>query len=168
MKKILNSAIIGILIISGFGAVVAGLDSDFYQEIDNLLALNIEFSDIKISEYSQEYLEFSPANEGSFYMNPGKPMIPEFIKLVELPFGAKNIDVKMNIENINTQEISKQIRPSPRPLPLNYQNTIGLNYYKDKEIYESESLYPSNWFEFSTGCGINENLNHSNYCPTCS
>ena len=116
MKKILNIIIIGILIISGFGAVVAGLDSDFDKKNDNLLSLNIEVSEIKINEYSQEYLEFSPINEGSFFMDPGKPMIPKLVKLVELPFGAKNIDVEINIKKIQTEEISKPIRPSPTPL----------------------------------------------------
>ncbi|MEE8566068.1 MAG: hypothetical protein V3S79_06765, partial [Candidatus Thermoplasmatota archaeon] len=84
MKKIINITIVGVLIFSGFGAVVAGLNSDFNQENDNILALNIELSEIEISEYSQEYLEFSPKSEGNFLMNPGKPMIPKVIKLVEL------------------------------------------------------------------------------------
>jgi len=136
LKKIINITIVGVLIFSGFGAVVAGINSDFNQENDNILALNIELSEIEISEYSQEYLEFSPKSEGNFLMNPGKPMIPKVIKLVELPFAAKNIEVEISSKNIQELEISKQIRPSPSPLPLNNQNIIGLNYYKDKEIYE--------------------------------
>jgi len=163
LKKIIAITIIGILIVSGFGAVVTGLNSNFDVKNDNILSLNIKYPDIRINKYSEEYLEFNYENEGTFFMDPGKPIMPEEIELIELPFGATNINVEVNINNLQKTDIDKQIRPSPAPLPLNYENAIGLNYYKNKEIYESDSLYPSNWFDFSTGCGINENLDHVTY-----
>ncbi len=96
-------------------------------------------------------------------MEPGKPMMPKIIKTIELPFGITNVDIEFNEKNIQTLDITREIRPSPSPIPLNTQNIVGLNYYKNNEIYESEALYPSDWFEFSTGCGINDNLNHVTY-----
>jgi hypothetical protein len=163
LKKIIAITIIGILIVSGFGAVVAGLNSNFDIKNDNILSLNIKYPEVRINKYSEEYLEFNYENEGTFFMNPGNPIMPEEIELIELPFGATNINVEVNINNLQKTDIDKQIRPSPAPLPLNYENAIGLNYYKNKEIYESDSLYPSNWFDFSTGCGINENFDHVTY-----
>jgi hypothetical protein len=158
LKKIINIIIIGILILSGFGAVVNGLSSDISEKSDSLVSLNLEFTESEIVEYSQEYFEFSN-DDGNYLMNPGKPMMPKIIQTFELPFGVSNIEVEIYPKTIETIEISNEIRPSPSPIPLNSQSSVGLKYYKDNEIYNSEKLYPTNWFQFSTGCGINVNMN---------
>ncbi len=162
MKKLLSTIIIIILIISGLGAAVTGLDSDF-EKNSNVLSLNLEFSDIEIINYSKEYLEFNYANEGDYLMESGKPMIPKTMKTIELPFGITNIEVEFNPINMHTLDIDKEIRPSSASVPLNTQDLTGLNNIKDMGIYDSDTLYPSSWFDFSTGCGIDDNLNHVTY-----
>ena len=118
MKKILPIIIIGILILSGIGAVVTGYsqkDIDTNRHVENN---NIEFSTYQIRDSSEKYFEIYSEESNSYYMSPGKPMIPSIINIIELPFGVKNVNVNVLPKNVNEYKIDKEIRPSPSPLPL--------------------------------------------------
>ena len=118
MKKILPIAIVGILIISGLGAVVTGYTSSDVNSGKQTNIISMTFSPITIKDNSNEYVELCFNDETSYFMDPGQPMLPTVVKVVELPFGAQNVHVNVLTKGISEYEIEKEIRPSPTPLPL--------------------------------------------------
>lgn len=160
MQKILPILVVGLLVISGFGAIAVNVDikndndrpvkTNTFSEL-----INVEVSSLKISEKNNDYIEVSFEEEEQYLMNPGQPMIPRIHKKYELPFGATNIKVEAEPIGIEEISITKQIRPSPSPLPLSQETNVVLSAKKDVSIYGSDELYPHDWIGFHVGCGLN-------------
>ncbi|MFW6119807.1 MAG: C25 family cysteine peptidase [Petrotogales bacterium] len=164
MKKTIPIFIIGILILSSFGAV--GITGDTISGVTSKMS-TLSFTPPVFREEGENYLTVE-LMEGEYYlMDPGKPMIPKIIESVELPFGVRNIRVEVTPKNVREYTISKQILPSPTPIPLTtLQGEIGVNTNnicfnhkpKDDAIYTSEKVYPSAWYDYAAGCGLNHNM----------
>jgi len=91
LKKIIHVLIIGILFFSGLGAAVTGFSQNEYaKKVDKI---SVEFQPIVIKEYSNEYLEIKFKEDTTYFFDPGKPVIPKIIKIIELPFGVEIIDI---------------------------------------------------------------------------
>jgi hypothetical protein len=156
MRKILPILIIGILIISGFGTLATNVKNEINLEKNTFSErVNIDLSSIKIFESNNEYLEISYFKEELYLINPGQPMIPRILKTFELPFGVKNIEIEATPIGLETQKISKQIRPSPSPLPLSPNENFVITNKKDISIYNSDELFPFDWYSYHTGVGLN-------------
>ena len=160
MKKILPIAIVGILIISGLGAVVTGYTSSDVNSDKQTNIISMTFSPITIKDNSNEYVELCFNDETSYFMDPGQPMMPTVVKVVELPFGAQNVHVNVLPKGISEYEIEKEIRPSPTPLPLTSANNVAVKNEKDETTYASEELFPSAWHSYQVGCGLNAATEH--------
>lgn len=158
MKKILSFLIVGILILSGIGAVALQKNNQL-ELADQQVNKKIMFSQPIIKNYNNEYIKLHYETEASYLMRPGKPMLPQIIKHIELPFGARDIVVEVSPEEINECRISKEILPAPVPLPKTMKGyEAEIPAQKDLEIYESNKLYPSDWFSVTTGCGLNNEM----------
>ncbi|MFO8077994.1 MAG: C25 family cysteine peptidase, partial [Thermoplasmatota archaeon] len=147
------------LAISGLGAVAIyptmTTDNDFKN-----LERTVQFSTINIENNEEKYIKISLEKSESFLMNPGKPLLPRVTKTFELPFGATNIDVRVDISQKDTQSINKQVRPSPAPLPLSPDVSYNPPPKKDESIYQSKSLYPSQSHTYNTVVGLNDEFEH--------
>ena len=105
-----------------------------------------------------EYIRVA-LDEELYVMAPGKPLLPRLLKVFELPFGAKDVSVDVKISDVHETYVSKKIMPSPAPMPL----TPIKGYvppHKDSTIYSSHKLYPSEWYSYRIGCGLNERNEH--------
>ena len=155
MKKIIISfLIVGILVLSGLGAVAFDNGN---PEYDNLFSDTIIVSDIAINNFNEKYIELTINEDYSNILNPGKPVLPEITKTFELPFAVKNVNVIVNPENIQEQTVNKEIRPSPAFLPLTSVNTgVNAESVKDENLYSSDKPYPSEWYDYHVGCGLNQ------------
>ena len=105
-----------------------------------------------------EYIRVA-LDEELYVMAPGKPLLPRLLKVFELPFGAKDVSVDVKISDVHETYVSKKIMPSPAPMPL----TPIKGYVpprKDSTIYSSHKLYPSEWYSYRIGCGLNERNEH--------
>ena len=160
MKKILPITVVGILIISGLGAVVTGYTSSDVNSDKQTNMISMTFSPITIKDNSNEYVELCFNDETSYFMDPGQPMMPTVVKVVELPFGAQNVQVNVLPKGISEYEIEKEIRPSPTPLPLTSANSVAVKNEKDETTYASEELFPSAWHSYQVGCGLNDATEH--------
>ena len=157
LKKILPILAIGILVLSGLGAVGTNnveveIQSDSFE---------ISFSSFTIEEYNQDYVALNFEEVSTYISEPCKPMLPKVVNTFELPFGVTNVKVEVTPENIVEQEIVGKIKPAPTPLPLTAlsQSVVKTETTEiDEEIYTSTDPYPDSWFSYRVGCGLNENM----------
>ena len=116
MKKLLPIIIVGILIISGLGAVAA-TGEEIKQE-----KMTLSFSQLTIREENQ-YVTIDMDGVNSVLMKPNKPMLPTSIHTFTFPFGTKIRSVKCTPYDVQQQYISKHIMPAPEPVLAGY-NTV--------------------------------------------
>jgi len=157
MKEILSVMVVGILVLSGLGAV--GLSNEKESFENNFVSeyKTVEFSKITINELEKEYIELGFDQSNTYLMEPGKPILPKIVKIFELPFGAKNVMVEVESGVISEESISGQIKPSPRMQPLiSTHQTVVFSQEKDLETYNSDEPYPSDWYSFSVRSGLNK------------
>jgi len=147
MKKVMPILIIGILVISGFGAI-----ADFDVNDNNFVIKDlISFSQPLIKEKDQ-YIILNIEETNSQLINTNKPILPMHIKTYTFPIGTKILEIECNPYNIQQQYITKKISPSPKPV------LIGSKiYYEDKLNSYIEDPYPNKWYEYDIGCGIDKN-----------
>ena len=117
MKKITSIFIIFSIIIGGLGSTAfLSAEPESYELLQR--SIRLQKNNIIIEEKGQEYLQISLLNNEHYLLNPGKPVMPKLIQTFELPFGVTNINVLVSPSETRTQNILKQIQPSPAPLPL--------------------------------------------------
>jgi len=130
MKKITSIFIIFSIILGGLGATAfSSTEPESYELLEG--SIRLQKSNIIIEEKGEEYLQVSLLDNEHYLLNPGKPVMPKLVQIFELPFGVTNINVIVSPSEIITQNILKQIQPSPAPLPLSpiegYEIHIHLN-----------------------------------------
>ena len=156
MKKLLPIVLVGILVISGLGAVAV-------QENDDETLFSIESMAISepIITETNEYLTISLEESESLLMETGKPTLPVITKVFMFPLGTNIVDIKVDFDT-QKQVLSKKIQPSPIPVPLTNDlpvEKISTKLVMDEEIYSSSALYPAEPYTIRKGAGINNGEN---------
>ena len=116
MKKILSLAILGILVLSGFGAADL-LEHD--SDIDKIIEIVSLSSKPTLSE-EEGYLSLEFVGANSLLDEVGKPMLPIYRKTFEFSKDVKIKEVTCKYLDINEESINGKILPTPESLPLNY------------------------------------------------
>ena len=155
MKKILPMIIIGILVLSGLGAVAL---TETETNKNKLIEKTTSYSFLypTICEYGQ-YVSVELKDATSFKMIPGEPMMPKITKVYTLPFDSTIKDVTVKFSEVNKQIISKEVRPAPEPI-VDGENVIKTEI-KSEEIYSSSELYPEFSYNYRTSAGLYGNKN---------
>ncbi len=143
MKKFIPILIVGILVLSGLGAVAQPAIEYTLEKV------TLRFSE-PIKQIEDNYVSIALNEANSFLMEQGKPMLPSYTKTFTFPFGTKIKSVTVTPQNIQTQVISKDIQPTPARVVVGEEVTTNV---KEPVNYGTES-YPSEWFEYSVGCGL--------------
>jgi hypothetical protein len=156
MKKLLPIILVGILVVSGLGAVAV-------QENDDETLFNIESMTISepIITETSEYLTVSLEESESLLLGTGKPMLPVITNVFTFPLGTKIVDIKVDFDT-QKQVLSKKIQPSPKPVPLTNDlpfEKISAELVMDEEIYSSSALYPVESYTIREGAGISNGEN---------
>ena len=159
MKKLLPSIIVGILILNGLGAVALNTNiSSHDKTVTEASLLTLEFSSLLIEEYDNDFIDVSLKDTSLYLLNPGNPVLPKVVKSVELPFGVSNVKVEVMVNNVQEYEIEKEIRPASPRIPLiASEESIVVKSSKNEKVYASEEPFPSNWYSYRVGCGLNDN-----------
>ncbi len=148
MKKISAFFIIGILVLSGLGAVAN----------NNEVTLRDKFV-IKISEPTIEekngFITLDVKEASTFLMVEGKPMIPVFSKTLTYPVGTFIKDVKVESEKI-MKNLDFKIEPCPELIRVSSENTESVTNekYLDDSVYGSSDLYPKTEYTIKKGIGL--------------
>lgn len=148
MKKVLPILVAGILLITG---VIANPSNGETKKKIVILIPSLTIEEGK--NYTTLHL-----NNASYLISPGKPMMPEIVKIFELPFGVKNIRIEVKMEDIKEMEIKKKVAPAAGPvlmIPLEERWRVIREKKEDAKIYGIKNFFPYKWYKYKIGCGLN-------------
>ena len=153
MNKILPLIIVGILIISGIGVAVS-LEDDL--EIFNKNE-RITFSKNLVIENKDGYLAVHQKGADSLSEESGKPMLPVYRKTFTFSSSVKIKEVICSYSEVDEKSIDGKIIPAPDVVPGFYPdaNIREPLVYENKEIYESDAMFPGSWYDYDIRCGLN-------------
>ena len=140
----------------------AGVQS---ASIEHITTINKEFFEPNtiIKDLQQtKYVELSVDGANGYLTTTGQPILPLSRTSMNLPFGTKIVDISCETGEIHTMKLQYKITPNPKPVPTNMQDAPAI-YEADPTIYESADLFPSDWYDFSTGGGLDENSEHKTF-----
>jgi len=142
MKKFTPLCIMGILVLSGLGAVAQPVTEHTLEKV------TLRFSEPTIQN-ENKYVSVALNEANSFLMRQGKPMLPSYTETFTFPFGTTIKSVTVTPQNIQMQTISKDIQPTPQWVVVGQKATINT----EEPINYGFEQYPTSWFEYSVGCG---------------
>ena len=148
MNKILPIFVVGVLIISGLGAVAL---HNVHEDIVIKKTDSFMLSTPTVSEYD-EYVSVELAEATSLVMEPGEPVLPKITKVYVLPFTSTVKDVSVKFSEIKEQVLSKEIRPASEPI-VDGENAVKTEV-KSSEIYSSSEVYPKSSYAYRTSTGL--------------
>jgi len=99
--------VVGILVLSGLGAVAIQNDDS------NIEQLSISFSQ-PILKNEEQYITVNVNEANSFLMSQGKPMLPSYEQSFKYPFGTKIKSVTVTPKNIQEITLIKKVTPTPK------------------------------------------------------
>jgi hypothetical protein len=149
MKKIIPIVVIGVLLISGLGAVAL-------PEIEPEMSVKREilsFSDLQIIEENDNSI-VQIGNANSWLRAIGFPLLPIHIETYILPFGTSIKGVDVTFSEPQEYILEKKIIFTPKPVCLVSGKTISAN---QKITYSDANVYPEKRFSYDVHSGINDN-----------
>jgi hypothetical protein len=153
LKKIIPILIVGILVLSGLGAVALTDERIYTEKIEET---SIIISKPVIKDIGQ-YVTINIDEATSSITEPGKPILPVVTEVFTFPFGTKINDVELINSNINEKVLLKDIQPTPELKPLGVNVKENIDSAKNLKIYESKELYPSRDFSYKIASGLENN-----------
>jgi len=147
MKKLLSFLLFAIVITSSFGAATFSnnINSSIKQNITEL-----SFSQPVLQE-KDNYLKIDIKETNSYLLKQNQPILPIYLETYYFPIATKIINVDCIPSTIQQQFLTKKILPSPQPVLIGSKITG-----KEKIISYSDKPYPTDWFEYDIGLGLND------------
>jgi hypothetical protein len=153
MKKILSILVIMLILVSG-SSFIAICQESKKSTLNINYSMNIKkLEQNQIFVNNQLFIQIINSNDGSIHQ-PGEPMLPRYIETYELPFGTKIVDISLRINRLQSEELSQKILPVPQPMMSGMESSKL--YELNEDTYNTNSLYPSNWYAVTTGAGLNQ------------
>lgn len=124
----------------------------------------LQFAEPKTSETTigtTVYNEITMGSDYTYYVT-GDPVLPMSIKTFEFPLGTNIISIDFKPQGIQTMTVPYQILPAPQAVTLDTENPQA-EYIADQSVYSSAQYFPDNWFDYSTGGGLNSNMQHTTF-----
>jgi len=151
MKKIFIIIVVGIFLISGIKAVGS-------SEEENNTKINLTksftFSEPNIIQVG-EYVKIQLSETEFLIRDPGKPLLPMITYSFDLPFGAKNIDIKFKPNVQYECELAQKIIPTSQVVTNTLQkDKKSTNLIEDYSVYSSTNRYPVNFYDVKITCGL--------------
>ena len=149
-KKVIAFLATTLLIINVLPIVLTAEDEFYFNErLESVI-----FSEPEIKDDDQ-YITLNIQESSSILLDPGKPILPVYTKIFEFPFGTKIKSVNCKPSQIGQKSIKKEIRPSPKPVPLGLNtNDVIDDIFKDETVYNSDEFFPYSWFDYRISCGL--------------
>jgi len=159
LKKSLPIMVMLSLVLSGLGAATITNDTTYDVKTEEQSFMStILVSPLIIEELDNENIEVHLKDVSTYLMNPGQPMLPKVVKTVELAFGVDNIEINVIPKTVKIYDITKKVRPAPVHVLLTEdRHNMAVKTMEDEGAYASSELFPSAWYEYKIGCGLNAN-----------
>jgi hypothetical protein len=158
MKKILPLMMVGILVLSGLGAVAIPDDKSYDLKIENE---SVIISKPIITDIGQ-YVTVNIEESTSSLLHAGKPVLPVITKVFTLPFGSKISHVDVIFSEENEIVLSKEVLPGSEPVFVSTESKSLKKTVKDPVVYGNAELYPFSRYSYTTRAGL-DNEEHVNY-----
>jgi len=147
--------VVGLLLISGFAAISIGEEaSDIHK------TLSSTFFEPNLIE-KETFMELEVEGTDTWIFDGGSPMLPVHTQTLTLPFGAVITNIECNVQDVQNKVLLKKITPAPQPVILSDLVKVSNRPLIDQEIYDSEQMYPDNWFSYNVGVGLDKNNEHA-------
>jgi len=153
--KILSIVVFTLLINS---VLVINAEEEPFSKEENL---SIIFSEPVIQE-KDKFITLNIEGANSYLMEPGKPVLPIYIKIFKFPFGTKIKDIDCKPSQINQMVITREIQPCTEPVSLakniiiEEENIFEDYLIKDNAVYNSKDFFPDKWYDYRLGCGLDD------------
>jgi hypothetical protein len=154
LRKIIPIVLVGILVLSGLGAVALPEEKSEFRSIES-----ISFSTPKIVE-KNEFINIELSESNSITTEVGMPLLPTVSKVFTFPFGTKIDSVNVEFSTQKEIKLDKPIEPSPKPqiVSMTYRTEAIEN--KDSSIeYSNIDIYPKQRFTYRPASGLKDGKN---------
>ncbi len=148
MKKFLPILLVIILLGSTFGAVAVP-----QTPVDTKHQESVTLSSPHISIKSGHTSVFL-AEADTYLNNPGRPILPVIIKTYTYPIGTIIESVECIPQGIEERFISKPVEFAQKSVPLHVKKDDIKPISIDDAIYTSNTPYPTEWYTYTTGVGL--------------
>jgi len=155
MKKMISVAIIGMFLIGGFSAI--GIQETTSTHVS--IARQMSVPALQAQTHG-ETMDISLQGSSDYLMQAGNPVLPKLVETIELPFGARNINVQVTMENVRQQSVPSPISPAPALQPLATDGRSTRQPEQNEAVYGEDTLYPDSWYTYRAGCGLNDAGEH--------
>lgn len=150
MKKIIPIILVGILVLSGLGAV-SGTESVKEELKSNTIA----FSKPVIVE-KDDYVSIEIAEATTNSWNKDLPMLPLVSRVYTFPFGTTIEDVKVTFSENKEMEITQPIIPSPEVYILSSATQKTVEKPKEILTYSDIDIYPEQRYSYTASAGLKD------------
>ena len=151
--------VVGLLLISSLTALSIGKEAGEYQE-----TISLSFNDLEVFNSNvEQFVELNFGGASGVLYQQSQPILPIYSKKLTLPFGTEIEDIECNVGNIKTMTLSNKVIPAPNPVTPDLDAPTEIQYIMDDSIYNSNELYPTNWFDYYVGVGLDENKVHKTF-----
>ncbi len=142
MNKFIPILIVGVLLISGLGAVAT-------PERD-LKKVPLSFSNLLVEE-KDNYITLDLEGTNSVLMKKDHYIVPTRIETFMFPLGTEIISVQCTPKNIHTLRVTKELMIAPAP------RAIGQTALNEKVQSNVNPVAMNVWYDYDVGTGIHEN-----------
>ena len=99
--------------------------------------------------YDENYARIHLEN-AAYTHNPGYPMLPMYTRTYTFPLGTEIGNIEVRAKNVETLSLEKKIAPAPSAVAT----CIGKYEMKEGQVYSRDEMYPSSWYDYHVGVGI--------------
>jgi hypothetical protein len=155
MKKILPILLIGVLLLSGLGTATITNSVPKEQTMNRKTeSTSVVFSSPPTISEKDGFVEIHLDGATTQLLELNKPVLPIYVKTIQIPFRSTDIQVECTLKNISSLTLTKEVIPAH----ITPFSSIGdqTESVTDASVYESTSFYPAIWWRTELGAGRNE------------
>jgi hypothetical protein len=119
---------------------------------------SVDFSSPVLKDHG-DFMEIGLNEANAVMTKEGNPWMPVFSKTFEFPLGTRVTSVDILPSAIQTMSVEKQVRPVPTKQKIG-DVLIPVEGIINEEVYKNADIYPSTWYSYTTGAGLNKNNDH--------
>jgi len=149
LKKIIPIFIVGILVISGLGAVAANETGEKQTQQEKILLSEPNIVDLG------EKISIEIVESDVYYQESGQPLIPKITKVYTYPFGTTIENVDISFSDFNEIQLTKPLKITPEAKILSSINK-ETNIDQQEQI-EIKETFPEQKYSIIKGAGLKDN-----------
>jgi len=151
MRKALVLVIAFVFLVSGnlAGIEKGSIGINTGNEKSNEIIHSIKFSPPVSEGTEKANINIKECN--SWLAKPGYPLLPEYVKTIDLPFNARDIKVEVMVNGTETKKIASMMAPAPARIRLSDGKVVEGGI---ADVYCHDITFPNVWYDYHIGVGL--------------